>query len=217
MKLIEGVVEAISAKDLPEEDQWGNTHRISLKIGEDWVGLGSAKKPNVSIKEGQGWYEVKKGDQVAVVAQENGNFLNAKRGDVKLVKKGSGTQSQSGTSSRGSQSSSGKTSASTSVSAGVDWAAKDAGAAASASIDKALRYIALRSGDVKNDYASILSIARDFQSMVKTLAAEIQGKPAAEPEKEEAPAKLTNGLVKKPSKPKPVEPEEEFEDDELPF
>jgi hypothetical protein len=213
MKLIEGVVEAISAKDLPEEDQWGNTHRISLKIGEDWVGLGSAKKPNVSIKEGQGWYEVKKGDQVAVVAQENGNFLNAKRGDVKLVKKGGGSGAASSQTTKTVTSSASSKTSESRAGVGVDWAAKDAGAAASASIDKALRYIALRNGDVKNDYASILSIARDFQSMVKTLAAEIQGKPAAEPEKEDAPAKLTNGLVKKPSKPKPVEPEEEFEDD----
>lgn len=220
MKLIEGVVESISAKDLPNgEDQWGNTCRLSIKVGEDWIGIGTAKKPEVNIKEGAGWHKLAKGDTIAVVVEENGQWLNAKRGDIKVKAKGNGGASPARTSGG-----SAATRTAPTANASVDWARKDAGAAASASIDKALAFYQLCpshfGSNLTNDL--ILSKAREMQGLVKTLAEEIlnEGKPKAEGDSDGGkpdgkPVAVTNGLAKGARKPKPVEPEpDEFVDDD---
>lgn len=221
MKLIEGVVEAISAKDLPNgEDQWGNTCRLSIKVGEDWIGIGTAKKPEVNIKEGAGWHKLSKGDTIAVVVEENGQWLNAKKSDIKIKGKGNSPATGGASPARTSGGSAATRTAPT-ASAPVDWARKDAGAAASASIDKALLYFSFTGfPDGVEQKDTILNKAREFQKMVKTLAEEIiNGDKAPVTEEKEAPKPLTNGLSKsRGSKPKPVEPEPaEFVDDDLPF
>ena len=43
MPLATGVVEAISVKPLDTPDQYANTHRGSLKIGDDWFSFGIMK------------------------------------------------------------------------------------------------------------------------------------------------------------------------------
>lgn len=230
MKLIEGVVEAISAKDLPNgEDQWGNTCRVNIKVGEDWIGLGTSKKPEVNIKEGAGWHKLAKGDTIAVVVEENGQWLNAKKSDIKVKSKGSGisngSPSRSAAGSSAGRTSSGGSTGNTS--GGTDWARKDAGAAASASVDKAIAYLTAvgfpegshPEGDLDRNLRVILNVAREMQGIVKTLAEEIlnEGKAPVTEEKEAAPKlTMTNGLSKaRGGKPKSVEPEpDEFVDDE---
>lgn len=230
MKLIEGVVEAISAKELPNgEDQWGNTCRVNIKVGEDWIGLGTSKKPEVNIKEGAGWHKLAKGDTIAVVVEENGQWLNAKKSDIKIKGKGNspttGGASQARTSGGSAASRTGPT-----ASAPVDWARKDAGAAASASIDKALVYLSATNqfgSKASENFDLIYEVAREMQGLVKTLAAEILNPPQAlgdsdggKPEGSPGPKPpLTNGLSKaRGGKPKPVEPDpEDFNDDDIPF
>lgn len=227
MKLIEGVVEVLSFKEIPE-DRFGNTVRQSIKIGEEWIGMGTGKKAEINVKQGAGWVSLEKGDKIALVVDEtegsNGTvYLNGQKKTIKVLSKGNGSASGTGKSdagARGSQTSSAKPSQSSSTgtaSGGTDWARKDAGAAASASIDKALRYIELRQGEVKTDYGTVLSIARDFQQMVRTLADEIlagPAKPAPAPE----PEKPVVAKPKAASSRKQPEPEPEFEDDpDLPF
>ena len=220
MDLIKGVVSAISAKEIPE-DRFGNTYRLSIKVGDDWIGLGSGKKPDIGVKEGDSWHTLSKGDEVALVVEENNGYLNGQKKTLKVTKKGSGSVS----SSSKSDSSRGAVAAKPApANSGVDWAAKDAGAAASASIDKAIAYFALNGPrSVTND--DILSKAREMQGLVKTLANEIMGKVPVEEKDNETPRPMTSGMPGKTiqnrttkAKPAPVEPDpEDMEDDDIPF
>lgn len=81
----QGQVEAISAKVMPEPDKFGNTHRYSVKIGEDWYSFGQGKRDTISLKDGSNWVELTKGTTVEFMYTLNGDFRNVKRGDVKLV------------------------------------------------------------------------------------------------------------------------------------
>lgn len=221
MKLIEGVVERVNFKDI-DEDQWGNTCRASIKIGDDWIGLGTAKKHEINLKEGAGWYKLKEGDKIAIVAEEseyNGKvYLNGQRKTIKVLSKGATGSSQTAAKSSSSVTKTGQSTSqpSSAHGGGTDWARKDAGAAASASIDKALAFFALAKEVPHNN--DILDKAREFQQMVRTLADEIlagpakveEAKPAVEPEKPKAPSSR-----KQP--PKPAEPEDDFDQDEIPF
>jgi len=88
-KLIQGKIEKIVSKPIPA-DKYENVFRLSVKVGEEWVGLGGVKKEGLSIKKGKEWINLKEGDEVVITAEENGDFLNAKRSDVKLLKSGVG-------------------------------------------------------------------------------------------------------------------------------
>ena len=84
-KLIQGKIEKIVSKPIPA-DKYENVFRLSVKVGEEWVGLGGVKKEGLSIQKGKEWINLKEGDEVVITAEENGDFLNAKRSDVKLIK-----------------------------------------------------------------------------------------------------------------------------------
>jgi hypothetical protein len=238
VELIQGVIEKILWKDAGTPDQFGNTHRLSIKVGDSWIGFGKKKANSrgefkVSIKKGAGWEDVCEGDEIALVTTESNGYLNGKTNDIKIVKKGNASSSggPAPTSSKSDSSRGAPVAKPAPASNGVDWAAKDAGAAASASIDKALKYIELRKGEVKTDYATVLSIARDMQGLVKTLAAEILNPPATLGDSDSGSPSgsprgpLTSGMPGKTiqnrttkTKPAPVEPDEsDFEDSDIPF
>ena len=90
MKVIQGKIEKILNKDLDQEDKFGNKTRLSVKVGEDWIGMGNKKVAGLSIQKGKEWIELFEGDEVVITAEENGKYLNAKTSDCKLVKRGEG-------------------------------------------------------------------------------------------------------------------------------
>jgi hypothetical protein len=93
----------------------------------------------------------------------------------------------------------------------TDWAKKDAGAAASSSVDKAIRILIAtgeitQAGDEGYNLAQIKRLASDMQRIVTELRDEfLDGPPAAKP----APAKRVGA---------PKSPElDDFEDEQCPF
>jgi hypothetical protein len=76
MPALSGVVEAISIKALNEPDRFGNLHRCSIKLGEDWVSWGTTKKPEISYKEGESYKTLQKGMEVEFMYKQNGDFKN---------------------------------------------------------------------------------------------------------------------------------------------
>ena len=94
MPFIEGTVDFVSVKELPQPDQYGNTHRSSIKIGEDWFSTGSVKKPELTVKHNGGWSAVTKGAKVEFRYTENGNFKNVKRSDIAILEMGQAPQAQ---------------------------------------------------------------------------------------------------------------------------
>jgi hypothetical protein len=241
MNLIQGIVEKVYFKDLGGEDDWGNTHRLSILIGETWVSFGK-KKANargelkVAIKKGAGWEDVTEGDEVAILAtatasDDGRTFLNGKTSDIKMVQKGSGATSgspKSGGGSRGSQTSSAKPSRGNS--SGTDWVAKDAGGAASASVDKAiavLTAVGVLAPGKSWSPEEIFETSLTMQDVVKRVQSNILNADKGEAAFEKAyspPANdnkppMTNGISKaRGGKPKPVEPDPtDFEDSDIPF
>lgn len=81
-----GVVEAVSVKQLPQPDRFENTHRVSIKVGEDWFSLGASKGGSYANKNVT---EINKGDTLEFMYDVNGDFKNIKRATVSLVSKGS--------------------------------------------------------------------------------------------------------------------------------
>ena len=88
-KLVQGKIEKIVSKPI-DKDKFDNVFRVSVKVGEAWIGLGGAKREGLAIQKGKEWIELKAGDEVVITAEENGDFLNAKRSDVKLLKAAEG-------------------------------------------------------------------------------------------------------------------------------
>ena len=228
-KIISGTLKKVFAKELPKPDEWENLYRLSICItpedgGDDvWVGLGSKKRQELGLNLGSTatpkWKNVGEGSTIEVVCTTNGDYLNAKNSDITVIdlveapeSGGSAPATRSATSAN-----------SGSVSGGVDWARKDAGAAASASVDKAIAYLTATAGftgftGVSNkDYSLILAHAGQMQEVVKRLADDILNpnrKDDKDEDGDEAPVPVT---PKKP-KPKPArEVEPAFADDDIPF
>lgn len=76
MPHLAGSIEAISIKPLAQPDNYGNTFRASLKIGEDWLSYGTLKKDAINVKDGSNWVEVQKGMAVEFMYKQNGDFKN---------------------------------------------------------------------------------------------------------------------------------------------
>lgn len=231
-ELFKGEIIRLHHKETPP-DRFDNTFKNSMQVrlesGEEvWVDLGAKKKPGLTQKRGEKWVEVGAGSKIAVVVESreyNGKtYYNAKSGDVKVMElvspeaSPSGPTRNSSSGSPGSQTATASSSPARSGGTGPDWAAKDAGAAASASIDKALAYFAIDGTLPTNDI--LLDKARAMQFLVKTLAAEIQGGGAvkqeapAKPAAKEAPAATRKPAAKKAPEP---EPEDSWVDDDIPF
>lgn len=79
MPSINAQVEAISIKEMPSPDKYGNSHRANIKVGEDWFSYGALKKPQIDIKSGGEWHELQKGMEVEFMYDVNGDFKNIKR------------------------------------------------------------------------------------------------------------------------------------------
>ena len=101
MPLATGTVEAVSLKPLNAPDQYENTHRMSVKIGDDWFSFGSTKGSSYVNKNVT---NLSKGDVVELMYDQNGDFKNVKRATVQVTssapKQGS---SSSGTGQAGKQ------------------------------------------------------------------------------------------------------------------
>jgi hypothetical protein len=85
MPAISGIVEAISIKALNEPDRFGNLHRCSIKIGEEWVSWGTTKKPEISYKEGENYKTLQKGMEVEFMYKQNGDFKNISKTSLSVL------------------------------------------------------------------------------------------------------------------------------------
>jgi hypothetical protein len=85
MPSISGIVEAISIKPLNEPDRFGNLHRCSIKIGEDWISWGTTKKPEISYKEGENYKTLQKGMEVEFMYKQNGDFKNISKTSLSVL------------------------------------------------------------------------------------------------------------------------------------
>lgn len=221
-EIIQGVLKRISNKDLATPDQFGNVTRLSVLVeaedGEKWVSLGTMKKPGLSIQKGKDWINVGVGSTILALAERNGDFLNGKRSDVKvlsLVEAGAPPKQQAPSPpTKAPEASAGVTPKGGSGDSAY-WARKDAGAAASASVDKALAFYSIK-GEAPS-IPQLLAKARDMQALVSALADEIVNPPkvVADP----IPPVVESAPAAKPSR-KAVEKakaEDFVDDDELPF
>jgi len=87
MPVMKGVVEAISVKELAAPDQYENTHRGNIKIGDDWYSMGAfknGKAGEIYTKNGL----ITKGAEIEFMYDVNGTFKNVKKATVTLLKKG---------------------------------------------------------------------------------------------------------------------------------
>jgi hypothetical protein len=85
MPALSGIVEAISIKALNEPDRFGNLHRCSIKLGEDWVSWGTTKKPEISYKEGEDYKTLQKGMEVEFMYKQNGDFKNISKTSLSVL------------------------------------------------------------------------------------------------------------------------------------
>lgn len=73
------VIEAISIKEMPQPDTYGNTYRANFKIGEDWYSYGAIKKDAINVKVGSDWVQLQKGMTVEFMYQQNGDWKNVNK------------------------------------------------------------------------------------------------------------------------------------------
>jgi hypothetical protein len=85
MPALSGNVDAISIKALNEPDKFGNLHRCSIKVGEDWVSWGTTKKPEISYKEGDSYKTLQKGMEVEFMYKQNGDFKNISKTSLAVL------------------------------------------------------------------------------------------------------------------------------------
>jgi hypothetical protein len=85
MPALSGIVEVISIKALNEPDRFGNLHRCSIKIGEDWISWGTTKKPEISYKEGENYKTLQKGMEVEFMYKQNGDFKNISKTSLSVL------------------------------------------------------------------------------------------------------------------------------------
>ena len=79
MPAINGTVQFLSIKEMAKPDNYENTHRASIKIGDKWYSYGTIKKDKVNIKTGDSWTELAKGMEVEFMYDQNGDFANIKK------------------------------------------------------------------------------------------------------------------------------------------
>lgn len=88
MPFKEATIDSVSVKELPQPDKWENTHKRSIKIGEDWYQCGSSKFDKFNVKQDGEWVDVTKGCKVEFMYKENGNFKNVDMKTLTVVAKG---------------------------------------------------------------------------------------------------------------------------------
>lgn len=111
MYIASGVVEALKITKLDTPDKFQNTHKASLKIGDDWVNVSAFKsnRDNLTYQEkDKTWVEVTKGCEVKFVvsAREwNGKtYYEVKKSGLKVTKKATENTSGEATSNSKPQS-----------------------------------------------------------------------------------------------------------------
>lgn len=229
IKKRQGIVERVNVTQLPQPETFVfegkpivSTHRYGIKLeGEDtWFNLGSGDKADLVFKDDDGkWQILGPGSEVLIKYVENEGkngktYFNTKKSNVTVIEMVPGEKQQPKVQAAAASSGSGETKGN--AGGGNDsayWARKDAGSAASASVDKALAYLAHNtSGPIT--YENVLSVARDMQAIVQQLAGEILNPP----QKEVAPPPNPKSSPKKTTaKPAPPVEEDEWRDDDIPF
>lgn len=92
MPSFSGTVQAVSVKQMQAPDQYENTHRANLLIGDDWYSYGSIKRG----VQGEVWTKtgmITKGAEVEGMFDQNGDFKNIKKATVTVLKVGQDNQS----------------------------------------------------------------------------------------------------------------------------
>ena len=86
MALAEGVVEAISVKEMPEPDKFDNTHRFSFKLDsmDKWFSVGSVKGAAAYVNKNL--KALNKGDMIEFAYDINGDFFNVRKPSVQRTK-----------------------------------------------------------------------------------------------------------------------------------
>lgn len=85
MPAINGTLEAISIKPMPQPDNYGNTFRASIKVNGEFYSYGSLKKDAINIKDGSDWIQLQKGMGVEFMYQQNGDFRNIKKSSLTVT------------------------------------------------------------------------------------------------------------------------------------
>jgi hypothetical protein len=180
----------VKAKDAP--DQYGNTHRAAVKIGDNdfWIGLGDLKGDKITVQMGaKNWVELTEGSIVEFLYTEkpgnNGNvFRDAKRSGVKVLElapSGSSAPTSpskpSTTTTPAASPSSGPTPRTGGSSNGTDWAKKDAGIEAGHAVNGAVAIVAasIAAGVEYEDdgLQAIAELARDIHRITREFQNEI--------------------------------------------
>ena len=190
MKKVQGIVERALAKELDKPRDFTykgktitNTHRYAIKLEGDerWFSLGEGENPTLGFKDDDGeWQPLGPGSEVVIKYEENQSasgttYYNSKRSLVTVIDLVPGEDNPKSKAPPAKQSASAPSARASSANSGTDWARKDAGAAASASVDKAIAYLSVSEGftSTNADYTLILDTARAMQDVVCTLADEI--------------------------------------------
>lgn len=102
--LVKGVIQQINFKEI-ENDKFGNTHRASVRIDDDWINNISLKvkegfDPEIRINTGSRvapkWENIGVGDDVRIVVTESEynskTYYNSGTSKITLISKGQGVQ-----------------------------------------------------------------------------------------------------------------------------
>jgi hypothetical protein len=87
MAYLKGKIEAISAKEIPA-DNYGNTYRYGIRIGDDWYSMGTGKKPYIYV--GSLGDQLNKGDEIEFMYETNGKYKNVNKKSITRTSVGSG-------------------------------------------------------------------------------------------------------------------------------
>jgi hypothetical protein len=213
-RVVQGIIKQVYNKELDKPDQFDNTVRLSVKVDVDgeevWVSLGSKKFPGLSVKDGNDWVNVGAGSEVIIPCDVNGDYLNGKTS--KVIVTNLVVPDERATAAPAQRPAATSNGSDSGTAPKTDWAKKDAGAAASSSVDKAIRILIAtgeitQAGDEGYNLAQIKRLASDMQRIVTELRDEfLDGPPAAKP----APAAKRVGAPKSPEL-------DDFEDEQCPF
>jgi len=99
-QIVEGNIEKLSVKELPEPDNYENLYAVSARINGNFYSLGRKKKPSAFVKISDSeWHELAEGDQIEAVCnvvEKNGRvYHNIRASDITLKAKGNGPSGNS--------------------------------------------------------------------------------------------------------------------------
>lgn len=96
--IVSGVIETVKITKLKTPDAYKNTHKASLKIGDDWINVGAYKSTVDSLTTqdaNRNWIEVKEGQFVKFAVSprvyQGKAYYDVKRTNIKIVNSGSAT------------------------------------------------------------------------------------------------------------------------------